>query len=154
MIINEKEIYSKLEQINKNVKEQLRKKGIIVPVKTKSGTIKVGRYYIQKNSGFYEIADYTNEIIVKQINLPQSAALLANKLALGKFIDSTILEADRKYGHAAFEQELQERLAKKYMKKDLNYVSLLLNKAGVNKLKKDHYRSVIQTGFEKLIKVA
>ena len=154
MITSQQEVYSKLAQINKNVKEQLRKNGVVVPSKTKEGHIKVGRYYIIKNNGFYEIADYANEVIVKQINLPQSAALLANKLALGKFIDSTILEADRKYGHAVFEEELQQKLAKKYLNKNVEYAGLLLNKAGINKLKKQHYRNLILSGFEKLIKVA
>lgn len=153
MIINQKEIYSRLAEINKSVKEQLKRKGVVVPVKTKNGDIKVGRYYIVRADNFYEIVDYDKEVIIEKINLPQSAVLLANKLALGKFIDSDILEADRKYGHAIFEQELQEKLAKKHMKNNIEYVGLLLNKAGINKLKKEHYRNIILTGFEKLIKV-
>lgn len=154
MITDQQEIYSRLNELSRTVKEQLRKKGVIVPSKTKEGYIKVGYYNITKADGFYTITDYADQIVVEKINLPQAAALLANKLALGKYLDVEVLEADRKYGHALFEQTLQEKIAYNKLKsKDYDIASLLLNKAGLNKIKKEHYRNIVVAGFEKLIKV-
>lgn len=154
MITDQKEIYSRLNELSRTVKEQLRKQGVIVPSKTREGYIKVGYYNITKKDGFYNITDYADQIVVDRINLPQCAALLANKLALGKYLDTVVLEADRKYGHALFEQTLQEKIAKnKLQSKEYDVASLLLNKAGINKLKKEHYRNIVVAGFEKLIKV-
>ena len=59
-------------------------------------------------TGFYSILNYCNDVVVDYINLPQSAALLANRLALGKYMDDNILIADRSYGHALFEEELHK----------------------------------------------
>jgi len=154
MITDQREIYSRLNDLSRAVKEQLRKKGVVVPSKTKEGDIKVGYYNITKRDGFYTITDYADQVVVEKINLPQSAALLANKLALGKYLDTDILNADRRYGHALFEQTLQEKIAKNKLKiKEYDVASLLLNKAGINKLKKEYYRNIVVSGFEKLIKV-
>ena len=149
------EIYNKIKKINSDVKEDLRRRGIVVPKQNKDGSITVGRYKILKdNRGFFTIVDYGNETIIERINLAQSAALLANKLALGKFIDDEVLNADMKYGHALFEETLQEKLARKSIKKnDLDRADLMFTKAKLSRLRKEHYRGEITRGFEKLIRI-
>lgn len=149
------DLYNKIKQINKDVKSKLRQRGLVVPVKDKMGNICVGSYKISKTQhGFYEILDYGNELIVDRINLPQTAAILANKLALGKFIDDGILLSDRKYGHALFEEELQSKIAVKSVKKsDLDRADLMFTKAKISKLKKEFYKSEVVKSYENLIRI-
>ena len=101
------DIYKKVKDLSKNVTDHLRRQGVIVPTKTEDGLIRVGHFKIKKSkTGFYSILNYRNDTVIDFINLPQTAALLANKLALGKFIDDNLLAADRSYGHALFEEEV------------------------------------------------
>lgn len=153
--MNIADVYKTIKVIDKDVKTKLMQQGIVPPIKNKDGSICVGRFTIVKNStGFYDIVDQTNEVIIDGINLPQSAALLANKLALGKFVDDIILNADRNYGHALFEETLQNKLAKKKLtKQDFDSAELLFTKALIAKGKKETNKQVIVRGFEKLIKI-
>lgn len=147
------DIYKKIKDLDANVKEQLKRQGIVVPVQERDGSIRVGFYKIIKHNGVYSIVDFGNESIVDYINLPQSAALLANRLALGKGIEDSILTADRKYGHALFEETLQQNLAIKHIKKNkLDDADLMYTKAKISKFKKERYRDEIARGFEKLIR--
>lgn len=151
---NADEIYNKIKKLNHDVKETLKTRGLIVPTRQKDGTIKVGLYRIKKeDSGFYSIVNYRNEPIVDAINLPHTAAIIANKLALGRFIDDEILTADRKYGHALFEETLQKQLAEKSLKsKNLDKAELMYTKSSISKAKKEHYKVEIKKGFEKLMR--
>lgn len=146
-------IYNRIKELDADIKEKLRQRGIIVPVRNNDGSIRVGFYKIVKRDGFYFIMDYSNEPVVKNINLPQSAALLANKLALGKYIDTNILNADQRYGHALFEETLQQQLAIKSVSKNkLDNADLMYTKAKISRLKKEHYRNEITRGFENLMR--
>jgi hypothetical protein len=148
------DVYLKIKQLDHDVKEKLRHQGIVVPKKNNDGTISVGRFKIAKsNQGFYSVLDYANEAIVEMINLPQTAAVVANKLALGKFLDDDILDADRRYGHALFEEVLHKHLGEKSIKKqDLDAADVMFTKASISKSKKDKYRREVVNGFEKLIR--
>lgn len=147
------DVYTKLKKIDKDVKIKLFANGAVVPVLYKNGSIGVGSFKIVKTKeGFYNILDKDQEVIIKQINLPQSAALLANKLALGKWIDTTIVNADRSYGHAAFEEELQTTLAKKKIKKkEIAAAEILYTKAKISKLKKDNFKKEILFDYEHML---
>ena len=71
------DIYKKFKQLGLEVKEQLKRQGIIVPTKTPDGSIRLGYYTIKRNkTGFYSILNYSNEAVVEFINLPQTAAML------------------------------------------------------------------------------
>lgn len=148
------ELFGKIKQIKLDVNEQLKKQGVVAPIKNKDGSVKVGNYTIKKiKTGFYSIVDYSDEAVIEFINLPKSAAILANKLALGKFVDDIILNADRRYGHALFEEELQNQLAIRNVKKNqLDKASLMYTKATISRLKKEHYLAEIDRSFEKLIR--
>jgi|688.fasta_scaffold32414_16 hypothetical protein len=149
------DLYQKIINLNREVKEELKQKGLVVPKTNSNGHIIVGRYKILKNDqGFFNILDYGNEIVIENINLPQSAALLANKLALGKFIDFKILTADRKYGHALFDEEIQLRIAKTSIKKNnLDRADLMFTKLKISRYRKEAFKKEILGGFEKLIKM-
>lgn len=146
-------IYNKIKELDASIKAKLKQKGIVVPIRNDDGSINVGFYKIIKRDGFYLIMDYSDEPVIKNINLPQSAALLANKLALGKHVDTTILNADQRYGHALFEETLQQHLAIKSVSKNkLDNADLMYTKAKISRLKKEHYRNEITRGFENLMR--
>lgn len=151
---NPDDIYQKFTQLSKDVKERLKSQGIVVPSKTGNGVIQVGHYTIKKTkSGFYTILNYSNDPVVELINLPQTAALLANKLALGKWIDDVLLDADRGYGHALFEEELHLALAERNIKlNNLDRADVMYTKFNIAKHRKEQHKKTIFNGFDKLMR--
>lgn len=149
------DVYSTIEQLSKDVKEKLRLKGVVVPTKSKDGSINVGHFAIKKKyDGFYCIVDFEKEILIDRINLPQTAAVIANQLALGKLTDDKLLEADRKYGHSLFDEELHTKLAEKSLKSNLmDRADVMFTKSKIARYKKEQYRLTIIRGFEKLIRI-
>lgn len=147
-------IYKELQNLDIKIKNDFLSKGLVVPVKYKDGSIGVGFYRIKKEkTGFYSITDTRKEILVDNINLPQTAAIIANKLAVGKFIDVNILNMDKKYGYALFDETMHIQLAKKNLKnKNLDNADLFYTKANISKLKKNYYKSEIDFSYRKLIK--
>ena len=148
------EIYSKIQDLNRDVKEELKRQGVVVPLRKKDGSIQLGRFFIKKGKdGFYSILDFRNEAIVSKINLPQTAAVLANKLALGKWIDDEILYADARYGHALFEESLHRRMAENSLKSsNFDKAEVMYTKLAISKHKKEQFKKEINFGFEKLLR--
>lgn len=155
MKANPSELFKKVVELNQQVRENLRRRGLAIPKKDIQGNVILGRYKIVKdNQGFFDIVDYGNEKIVSRINLPQTAIIIANKLALGKFIDDQILSMDRSYGHAKFEEMLQKKIAGQSLKsKNLDRAELMFTKAKISKHKKDSSKSRILLDFEKLMRM-
>ena len=149
------DVYLKIEQLNKNSKEKLLQQGVVIPIKNNNGTISVGNFTIKRNKdGFYSILDFEKDIVIEKINLPQTAAILANRLALGKFINDEILDADRQYGYASFEEELHDRLVEKCLTlKSLDKVDIMTVKSKISKHKKEEYMKIVIRSFDKLMKI-
>lgn len=148
------EIYSKIQELDRGVKEELKRQGVVVPLRKKDGSVQIGRFFIKKGmDGFYAILDFRKEPVIEKINLPQTAAVLANKLALGRWIDDEILRADARYGHALFEELLHRRLAENSLKTN-NYdkAEMMYTKLAISKSKKEHFKREVTKGFEKLMK--
>lgn len=154
MKITSDEIYLKIQQISIDVKEKLKRQGVVVPIKKRDGSIQIGSYRIRKDkTGFYSIVDFRNEVIINRINLPQTAAIQANRLALGKYIDDDILQADTKYGHAYFDEELHTHLAERCLKKkDLDKAEMMYTKSNIAKHKKNQHLHEVRKSFEKLMR--
>lgn len=152
MNLTQADVYLKLLQINENVKKNLKHKGIAIPKKNADGTISVGRFTIVKKQGFFQILDYNGEELYQNINLPQTAAVIANELAVRHFINLKVLDYDKKYGHAVFEESNQNKLLTcsnlKAEQKDI-----IRSKIDIVKAKKAYYRSEIELGFKKLISI-
>lgn len=148
------DIYKELLKLDIKIKNKFLNQGVVVPVKYKDGTVGVGFYKIKKeNTGLYSITDTREEIIVDKINLPQTAAIIANKLAIGKFIDTDILNIDKKYGYALFDETLQLHLAKKNLSNNnLDNADLFYTKAKISKFKKNNYKQEINFSYRKLIR--
>jgi hypothetical protein len=145
------DLYNKIVKVSKQVHNELRRKGIVVPVKNRDGSIRIGSYTVVKtDSDFYEVLDHNQETVIKHINLPQTAAMLANNLALGRFVDKALLETDQHYGYALFEEQLQQRAIERSRKKSLEYFELALSKHKIAKTKKEIHKKDIVRSFEKL----
>jgi hypothetical protein len=154
MNLTSNDIYVKIQQLNRDVKEQLRHRGIVVPVRRKDGSIQVGHYHIKRDkAGFYRVLTSKNEVIVDNLNLPQTAAILANRLALGKWLDDDIISADTKYGHALFDETLHRQLAEKSLKSNnIEKAEVMFTKTAIDKHKKNQYKLELDRGFDKLIR--
>lgn len=147
------ELYHKIQQLNKNIKEELFNKGIVVPILSNNNTIKVGTYSIKKvTQSFYNILNHKNQVVLEGINLPQTAILIANKLALGKWLDTDLLNLDKKYGYAAFDELVHKRslnLNKKH--KNFDKCEIMRIKIESAKHKKDYYKKSITINYQKLL---
>lgn len=142
-----KDLYTKILSITDEVKKKFYSKGYIIPIHHKDNSISLGPYIVSKDAkGFYEIVDINGTLIFSQINLPQTAILVANNLALGKFTDQSLLQKDRNYGYALFDEQVHRRLT---TKKSKNF-ELMSTKASVAKAKKEYYKKNILKSFEKL----
>ncbi len=146
-------LYNKIQELSEDVRKDLKRKGVVVPVKNKDGSVSIGHYRIVKSDEGYSIVDSFNEAIVDRINLPQSAVLVANGLALGKYKDSTIIDNDRRYGYALFEEELHNKAVARSKKKTLEYYDVMSTKAVIAKLKKEQYKRDVLNKYEKLIQL-
>lgn len=149
-----KEIYTKLTQLNKDVKEHLKRQGVVVPIKKDEDTIQLDKFLIKKiSNGFYNILNIRGHEIVKGINLPQTAVVIANKLALGKWLDLELLQYDKRYGFAAFDELVSKRsICNSLKKKEYDRAEVMENKYSISKHKKNYYKRLIVNDYQKLLK--
>jgi hypothetical protein len=153
MKLTANELYNKIMYLSQKAKNEFRRRGFIIPSKNTDGTIQVGPYLIKRNpSGFYTITDHANNIIVDHLNLPHTAAVLANELALGRDLDQKILEKDREYGYAEFEDQMVEHSLKNNKSQD--YIDILRSKFKRSEGKKEVYKNDIVSRYKKLTKIA
>jgi hypothetical protein len=79
--------------------------------------------------------------------------MLANRLALGKYLDDELLDADRRYGHALFEEELHLTLAERNLKSNnVDRADVMFTKFNIAKHRKEQHRKTIFNGFDKLMR--
>jgi len=147
------DLYKKIEEINRNVKEKLKRRGVIVPIKLDDGSVDIGRYRIERNqNSTYSILSPRGEKIVSGINLPHTAALIANNMALGKWLDNDLLQIDIKYGHALFDETIHRKSAEANLqRKNYDKAEIMLIKSDIAKHKKESYKRSIIFNFEKLL---
>jgi hypothetical protein len=154
MTRSSEDIFKKIVSFSDEIKKNLRKKGMIAPVNNQDGSIGIGAYTVIKNSnGFYTVIGRGNEVAADQINLPQTAILLANDLALGKFLDKDLKQKDQMYGYALFEETLLKKIIDSESRVDLQQFDLTMTKYLIAKSKKEFYRNDIINSFEKLRKL-
>jgi len=147
------DLYNKIQKLSHSVKQDLQRKGIVVPVKNRDGSISVGYFTIVKTQAGYAVLDPLQDPIVDRINLPQTAILVANGLALGKYKDDAVINSDRQYGYALFDEELHLRAVANSKKKTLEYYELMTTKAAIAKSKKEFYKKTLLNRYEKLIQL-
>jgi len=150
------QILKQIQQINQRVTEKLTNKGFVPARRSENGVIRVGSYSIVRHStGFYSVLDRLGRSMADGINLPQTAALIANKLALGQWTDQDLITLDRKYGYYEFDETLHKRNYIRCQKqKNYERAELMNEKYLTAKQRKEVYQQQIQQGFDKLIKIA
>jgi len=149
------DLYNKFVMVLDRVKNDLRRRGVVIPVANDDGSVTLGSYSIDRDlDGFYFINDRNNNVIIDHINLPQTAVVLANGLALGRCLDAKMVEADQNYGYALFDELVQSRAIEKNNRRDPDYADIMLTKCVTSRLKKESCRRDIIRSFEKLRKLA
>lgn len=143
-------VYHKLSIVSADVRRQMQKKGIAIPDNDNLGNIVLGAYTIIKSGNFYSIINKSREIIVDKINLPQTAIILANDLAVGKFLNNTVLNYDRNYGYADFEEKLHVKLGERNLTKNVDYADVMFTKGKIKREKKESCKKEVLQYFEKL----
>lgn len=150
MKLNKKQLFNKVENIAKQVKEELKNEGVIVPVKERDGSINFDGVRVRKlQDTFYAVYDRKNRLLVTELNSLQTAIVLANRAALGRPLDDNLIEADRKYGFQSFKLEIAEtRLKKAPMHSESWFYYDMRRQHAKENTKK--YLEVIQLSYKKL----
>jgi hypothetical protein len=141
--MNQQELLDRLYKIKEDVKSQLKRNSIVVPVKTKNG-IKLDEYEIVKEEGGFSIYDRYSETKYKNINYLQTAVLIANNLALNKPIKNYWIVDDLSSGSCDFDIQLYENRFKKSLKNNdifgLNHYNSRLQETKIKK--KQRFKSI------------
>jgi hypothetical protein len=145
------QLFKKVEQLAEGVKKDFRSKGLVIPVLEDDGSVRFDDYTVTRNKqGFYVILNLVRTPIVENINLPQTAIILANNLAIGKMVDDKILDHDKQYGFSLFEEEQYTRIAQSSAKKqDWERVDTLIIKKNIAHIRAESAKKNILSSFEK-----
>jgi hypothetical protein len=145
-------VYTEFESIAKRVIGNLKNRGHIVPSQQSDGSIKFEKFTVFRNKdGLYSVTG-TSIVYQETLNLPQSAALIANDLALGKIQDTKIIELDRDYGFKLFEEQLYQQASKR-KKNTLDQVIFYETRSQQARAQKDALKNRILKSFKKLIDI-
>ena len=146
------QLLKKFKIVATTVKKNLKSKGVAIPVKNTDGSVSLELYKIIKDSsGFYVIKNKRGDVVLDKINLPQSAALLANDLALGRWANNALYKLDQEYGYQMFERELIKKHAEKSLKnKNYDRAEILYTKLNILNSKISEGKKSIVGSFEKL----
>ncbi len=146
----DKELFNKVENVAKTVLNDLRKKGYVVPTKVDNNVIDFDGFKVGKDiENTYYIVNQRYDITIRYINLPQTAALLANRLALGKGVDNTILNDDRTYGFRQFDMQRYKQSMSK-VKKDFDQFTVFETRYQIAEAQAKNCKRRIADAFEKL----
>jgi hypothetical protein len=154
MPLTENHLFEKFEKMAKAIKQDFKNKGLVIPSKRKDGSILIGDYIVVKKSGAYYINNRRGHSVVGPLNLPQTAIVVANDLALGRWADQRLLESDKWYGWKAFaEQAATAQADRAYRNKDPDRADLSQYKAITAGEQKLFYKKSIDSRFDKLCKL-
>lgn len=145
-------IYTKFEKVAKHVISNLKKQGHVIPSQQSDGSIKFEKFTVFKNTqGLYSVVA-ASIIYQERLNLPQSAAIIANDLALGKIQDTVIIQLDQNYGFKLFEEQLYQQASKR-KKNSLDQIIFYETRAEHARSQKDALKNSILKSFKKLIDI-
>jgi len=146
----QKDLVERVNTIAEHVKDDLRKKGVIVPVKQKDGSVHFDDYIMVKESDGYHI--YKKKLhIAGPINLPQTAIVIANGLALGRLVDDKLIEQDRWYGFKLFDEEVYTKSANNSLKsKNYDKADFCFTRASIAKQQKETHKRDIMSHFNRI----
>lgn len=154
MPITEKHLFEKFTKLANAVRQDFKQKGIVLPSQQRDGSIQIGTYNIKKADSAYYIRDKNNHTVVGPLNLAQTAVVIANDMALGRWPDQTLINTDRWYGYKAFAEQAALHIAESAGKKqDADRADFNLYKASIAAEQKLTYKKTIDSRFNKLCKL-
>ena len=142
----------KFEALAKDVFSDLKRKGHVVPMQDENGSIKFEDFTVRKQNNFYRIVGKNGTRIAENINLPQTAVLLAHDLALGKILDSSIITIDKEYGYRLFDEEVYASAANR-KKNNLDQVIFYRTRSEIARVQKSRLKNRILDSFRKLTSI-
>lgn len=143
----------KFEALAKDVIYNLKRKGHVVPMEQEDGSIRFDDFSVRKQNNLYCIVDKHQQVVIDQINLPQTAVVLAHGLALGKILDSEIVSLDKEYGYRLFDEEVYFSAANR-KKISLDQVIFYRTRAEIARVQKGQVKTRILDSFRKLTSIA
>jgi hypothetical protein len=115
--MNQEILLKSLNNLKDKVKNNLRKSGIVVPIKTKRG-VKLEDYEVILESNGYTVYDRWGEALYSGIYYLQTAILVANTLATKRTVKDSWLIDDRTAGSNDFDMMLFDTRYKSSVKKN------------------------------------
>lgn len=144
-------VYYKIQDLTKQIKEDFKSRGVILPTKSENNNIRIGNYFVSKVDNQYQITNKFKEVVCSNINLPHTAILITNTLALTGKIDKSLLERDRQYGFNSFDRDNFDRLARIFVKKkNWNNYYHAISRMSSATARADNAKKAIINRFEKL----
>ena len=145
------QLFEQFTKLAKSVKKDVAKKGIVVPSRQLNGDIQVGSFIISKRNDLFYITHLDGEQIIGPLNLAKTAVVLANDLALGKRLDYTLVDKDKRFGYKAFEEQLANNIADH--QQDVDLAELNRYKENNALTQKQQYKQSIDERYDKLCKL-
>lgn len=146
------DVYNQFELVAKRVLTDLKTKGFVVPIREQNGSLKFENFTVVKNAnGLYSVKA-GRLTYFEDINLPQTAAIIANDLAVGRILDSNIVNLDRDYGFKLFEEEIFRRASKR-KKNTLDQTVFYDTRKQIAKAQKQAIKDRIMRSFKKLTNI-
>ena len=150
MIDLDPELFIKVEKVAKTVIDSLKKKGYIVPSALSNNRVNFNGYIVgQDVDGYYYIHNLRTDTLINRINLPQTAAVVANNLALGKSTAEILLNQDRYFGYRDFDQAVFKR-AMDRSKQNIDQFVYWQTRYNTARQQAKSYKTTIVNSFEKL----
>jgi hypothetical protein len=154
MPTTENQLFEKFTKLANAVRQDFKSKGVVPPSQKKDGSIQIGIYNIKKQNSVYYIKDRNNNIIVGPLNLAQTAVVVANDLALGRWPDHKLIDEDKWYGYKAFAEQSALHVAEIASKrKDTDRADFSFYRAAIAAEQKLIYKKTIDSRFNKLCKL-
>lgn len=146
------DVYNQFELVAKRVLTDLKTRGFVVPIRGQQGSLKFEDFVVIKNpNGLYSVKG-GKVTYFDDLNLPQTAAIIANDLAVGRILDSNLVNLDRDYGFKLFEEEVYRRASKR-KKNTLDQVVFYDTRKQIAKSQKNAIKDRIMKSFKKLTNI-
>ena len=144
-------LFEKIERLAETVRKDFRKKGLAIPTKHNDGTVQIGDFLITKHDYAFWISHVKGYEVAGPINLAQTAAVVANDLALGGNVDLKLLNNDKWYGYKSFDlQACKIHIENAKKKKDYDRADLNQSKIDAVNAQLLEYKRPIDIRFAKL----
>jgi hypothetical protein len=145
------QLFEKIERLANTVKQEFKQKGLAIPHKNRDGSVQMGDFIITKHDSSFWIRHVLGYDVAGPINLAQTAAVIANDLALGRAVDLKLLTSDKWYGYKAFDvQACQIHVASALKKKDYDKADYNISRIDLAQEQMLYYKRPIDSRFAKL----